>query len=486
MNPLQFLYSTVDVIKDGKNGKISLVYDNVGKQFYIMKERDLKTAEIYSRLKDLKSPYLPEIYHAVESDGKIFIVEEFIQGRTLADILTHNNGLDEKNSADVLKQVCNALKILHALKIIHRDIKPSNIMVTKSGAVKLIDFSIARIEKANRDTDTDFLGTRGYAPPEQYGFGQTDSRSDIYSLGVTMQEILGENYDGYLNKILSKCTNLNPAERYQSADEILADIDKKYFAYKIQNVALKTAVTCAAVFVILFTAQKFLDADEVPAVETEPESADVEETTPPIQTAPPKYEGEKVEWSEIKIPSSANPTPAYNPTPPIQTFPPVENAPQVLEPPAPAKRISDPRLNRVCTLTLNGNTYGEGAGEIPASIWQTWQSDGENVYLPQNFSVGLNLANTDSAPLNISVTADLNGLQKSEKIFPAINLASGQSENFQIPIGGLACSNGVFEIEIWLRTGDNTPLVSFWNGKNFSANHTVRIYLRDYAKLKHR
>lgn len=450
MNPLQFLYDTVDVIKDGKNGKISLVYDNVGKQFYIMKERDLKTAEIYSRLKDLKSPYLPEIYHAVESDGKFFIVEEFIQGRTLAEILTHNNGLDEKNSADVLKQICNALKILHALKIIHRDIKPSNIMVTKTGAVKLIDFSIARIEKANRDTDTDFLGTRGYAPPEQYGFGQTDSRSDIYSLGVTIQEILGENYEGYLNKILSKCTNLNPAERYQSAEEILADIDKKYFAYKIQNVALKTAVTCAAVFVILFTAQKFLDADEVPAVETEPKSTDVEEITPPVQT-----------------------------TPPIQAV-----TPPVLEPPA--KKNYDPRLNRVCTLTLNGNTYSNGAGEIPASIWQTWKSDGENIYLPQNFSVGLNLANTDSAPLNISVTADLNGLQKSEKIFPAVNLAGGQSENFQIPIGGLACSNGTFEVTIWLRTGDNAPLAGFWNGKQFSANHSVRIYLRDYAKLTHR
>ena len=485
MNPLQFLYDTVDVIKDGKNGKISLVYDNVGKQFYIMKERDLKTAEIYSRLKDLKSPYLPEIYHAVESDGRFFVVEEFIQGRTLYEILLHNNGLDEKNSADVLKQVCNALKILHGLKIIHRDIKPSNIMVTKSGTVKLIDFSIARIEKADNATDTEFLGTRGYSPPEQYGFGQTDSRSDIYSLGVTMQEILGENYDGYLNKILSKCTNLNPAERYQSADELLADIDKKYFAYKIKNVALKTAVTCAAVFLILFAAQKFLDADEVPPVETEPESADVEEITPPVQTAPPeKYESEKVEWSEIKIPSSTNSTPTNNPMPPVQTTPPIQAVtPQVLEPPA--KKNYDPRLNRVCTLTLNGNTYS-GTAEIPASIWQTWQSDGENVYLPQNFSVGLNLANTDSVPLNISVTADLNGLQKAEKIFPAVNLASGQSENFQIPIGGLACSNGVFEVEIWLRTGDNTPLVSFWNGKSFSSNNTVRIYLRDYAKLKHR
>lgn len=110
-----------------------------------MKERNLKTAEIYSRLKEIKSPYIPEIYHAVEYDGKFFIVEEFIQGRTLQEILTHNNGLDEHKTAEIFKQLCNALKILHDKKIIHRDIKPSNIMITKNGSVKLIDFGIARI-----------------------------------------------------------------------------------------------------------------------------------------------------------------------------------------------------------------------------------------------------------------------------------------------------------------------------------------------------
>ena len=86
MNPLQFLYDTVDILKDGKTGKVYFVYDKVSKQPYILKERALKTAEIYSRLKEIKSPYLPEIYHAVEYDGKLFIVEEFIQGQTLYDM----------------------------------------------------------------------------------------------------------------------------------------------------------------------------------------------------------------------------------------------------------------------------------------------------------------------------------------------------------------------------------------------------------------
>ena len=487
MNPLQFLYEPVDVLKDGANGKISLVYDKVGKQFFIMKERDLKTAEIYSRLKEIKSPYLPEIFHAIEFDGKFFIVEEFIQGRTLQEILTQNNGLDEKKSAEVLIQLCNALKVLHAQKIIHRDIKPSNIIVTKNFSVKLIDFNISRIEKENRETDTDFLGTRGYAPPEQYGFGQTDARSDIFSLGVTIQKILGEDYDGYLKKILAKCTELNPANRYQSAEEILADVPKKFFLHKAKTAATKLIATGAIIFLSVFVGQNFLDSGKIPEPKIETESKIFEETSPPqVQSPQGKYETEKIDWGEIKIPDAENFSP---PSSQIQS-PPQIPPPEIFEPVEPqtskeSKKKSDPRLNRVCTLTLNGEIYSEGVGEIPAQIWQNWRSDGENIYLPENFSVSVILENKNSEPLNVSVEATLTGLQRTEKIFPPANLLSGQQETFEIPIGGLACINGIFEVTIFLRADDETPLTVFWNEKNFSNSQSVKIYLRDYAKTKY-
>lgn len=138
------------------------------------------------------------------------------------------------------------------------------------------------------------------------------------------------------------------------------------------------------------------------------------------------------------------------------------------------EKVFDPRRNRVCTLTLNGKTYKSGNGEISSDIWQAWKNDGENFYLPQNFSVNLNLENKSAAPLNISVKANLKGLQKSEKVFPAVILA-GTSKNFEIPIGGLACFNGSFEVEIWLRE-NGEPLVSFWNGENFSSSSSVIIF----------
>ncbi len=113
----------------------------------------------------------------------------------------------------------------------------------------------------------------------------------------------------------------------------------------------------------------------------------------------------------------------------------------------PRKKVSDPRLNRVGTVTFNGKTYNAGTIEIPSDIWQTWESDDENVYFPPNFSVSFNLENKDDAPFNVSVTADLKGQQNIEKNFPAIDLAAGQSQNFEIPIGGMLAVAGVLKLK---------------------------------------
>lgn len=101
-------------------------------------------------------------------------------------------------------------------------------MLTRDGVIRLIDFGISRIAKDDSATDTNFLGTRGYAPPEQYGFGQTDARSDIYSLGVTAQRLLGKNYTGWMKKIITRCTKIpaavdNPAGTDDTAAELAAE-----------------------------------------------------------------------------------------------------------------------------------------------------------------------------------------------------------------------------------------------------------------------
>ena len=344
-------------------------------------------------------------------------------------------------------------------------------MLTENENVKLIDFSISRIEKENKENDTDFLGTKGYAPPEQFGFGQTDARSDIYSLGVTIQKILGENYDGYLKKILAKCTEMDPKNRYQSVEEILSDIDKNFLRHKIKKVAVNVTATCATAFSIFTLAQNFFAEEEMPVRTETVEEIKPQKEKSKLEKFAPRETSKKVEWAEIKIPEniSVSINPAH------QSLE-VRTSEDTAEP-------RDPRLNRICTLTLNGKTYEVGNGEISADIWKAWKNDGKNFYLPQNFSVNLNLENKDAAPLNISVTANLKGLQESEKVFPAV-IPAGTSKNFEIPIGGLACINGKFEVEIWLRENDGAPLFGYWNGENFSSSSHVVIFLADYNNFK--
>jgi len=224
MNPLENFYEIIDDLKE--DGKVKLAYERRAKQICIIKERNLNAKMLYEILKNEGIPYIPEIYRLVEFDGKLFVVEEYISGLTLEELLNYNETFSENDVADIMHQMCESLMILHAYNIIHRDIKPANIILTRDGVIRLIDFGISRIAKDDSDTDTKYLGTRGYAPPEQFGFGQTDARSDIYSLGVLIQRLLGKNYNGWLKPIIERCTQFDPEKRYLSAEDLLNDFDR--------------------------------------------------------------------------------------------------------------------------------------------------------------------------------------------------------------------------------------------------------------------
>ena len=227
-NPLEkFLgdnYELVDTLKSSEENFVATVYDKLAKRLCVVKQRDLKYLPIYRTLKALDNPHVPKIYRLFERDGKLVVVEEHVDGQTLEDFLIYRpDEIDESLAEKILLQLCDCLAAVHAEKIIHRDLKPANIMLTEKNFVKLVDFGIARIFKSESSADTEKLGTRDYAPPEQFGlfnFGQSDPRSDIYSLGVTMKKFLGDGYDGRLKKVLDKCTALEPARRFQSVDEL--------------------------------------------------------------------------------------------------------------------------------------------------------------------------------------------------------------------------------------------------------------------------
>ena len=147
----------------------------------------------YKKLKEHPQPIAPKVIYCSESDGETLIVEEYVQGESLLERLEQGRNLTEKEAEHILLQLCDGLQYLHEQGIIHRDIKPSNLILQNGGIIRLIDFDAARTVKEDKSEDTRFLGTKGYAPPEQFGYGQTDERSDIYSVGITMQKMLGKD-----------------------------------------------------------------------------------------------------------------------------------------------------------------------------------------------------------------------------------------------------------------------------------------------------
>lgn len=162
----------------------------------------------------------PKILYCVEEPGETVVVEEFVSGVSLRARLEAAEFLAEAEAARALLFVCDGLSVLHGLGIVHRDIKPSNLILVEDGTLRLIDFDAARTQKEDQSEDTALLGTKGYAPPEQFGYGQTDARSDIYALGVTMKNMLGPDYRGALLPVLEKCTELDPKRRYASARDL--------------------------------------------------------------------------------------------------------------------------------------------------------------------------------------------------------------------------------------------------------------------------
>lgn len=142
-------------------------------------------------LHNLDHDGLPKHIATFESDTMTVTVREYVEGIPLSRYAKEND-LPEREIVQICVRLCDILGYLHHREapIIHRDIKPQNIIVRPDGSVALIDFDIARIYRSGNETDTMFFGTQAYAPPEQYGFSQTDARTDIYSLGVLLRWLL--------------------------------------------------------------------------------------------------------------------------------------------------------------------------------------------------------------------------------------------------------------------------------------------------------
>lgn len=217
-------YDTLRVLKQSPRGTVSVVRHKKSGTRYVFR-RYSGSGEVYRRLLPVLCPHLPQIMEAAEQDGQTAVLEEYVQGDTLAELLMGAR-LTEREARQVTMQLCQALHVLHSMGAVHRDVKPENVILRGSDAV-LIDFDAARIYKVASESDTQVLGTTGFAAPEQYGIFQSDERADIFSLGVLLNIMLTGKHPsremaaGKMGRIVCKCTMTAPEQRYQSARALM-------------------------------------------------------------------------------------------------------------------------------------------------------------------------------------------------------------------------------------------------------------------------
>ncbi len=217
------------------HANVVLVQHTDTRQVFVRKELTVYEKGVYDYLMAHPARFFPKIYECIESDGRLILIEEYVQGRNLEEYLDEKGKLSEAEAVSLMQHVCYSLMSLHGLNppIIHRDLKPSNILLANDGRILLIDFNAARNFDGKKDADTVIIGTKKYAAPEQYGYAQTDARTDVYALGVILNRMLTgkypskEVYPGKMGDIIRKCIQFDPAARYQSVGELMRDLSGK-------------------------------------------------------------------------------------------------------------------------------------------------------------------------------------------------------------------------------------------------------------------
>ena len=230
-------YTTVQLLKDNRLERTELVEDATGKRYvrkFLQVEPEKKHP--YELMDAICSPLLPHVVSHARVGDRLIVVLEWVEGTTV-EKLYESQAPDLRRAQAIFDDVCSAVEVLHAAEggpIIHRDINPSNIVFDGTHA-HLIDFGIARRPHSGAHADTELWGTMGYAPPEQFGFGQSDERADVYAAGKLLRFLVTGEHPGQeamqvapgLSRVLDRACAIEPDKRYSSISKLRRAADRQ-------------------------------------------------------------------------------------------------------------------------------------------------------------------------------------------------------------------------------------------------------------------
>ncbi|MCL2634664.1 MAG: protein kinase [Oscillospiraceae bacterium] len=386
-----------------------LLQDRVSDELFILKRyHDSMHMGNHSNetelLRGLEHKGLPRFEASIKDDNAQLIIHKYVDGIPLDEFLAERGLINPEKTIEIISAICDVLIFLHSQPepIIHRDIKPSNIIINPdNNAVTLIDFGISRKYSENAENDTLHLGTQKFAPPEQYGFAQTDCRTDIYALGVVMRYCLTGTTDRSsrikdisLERIAMKCTALAPESRFQSASALKRALNN----YK--NRVLRRIIGCTASLLVLCSAitlalavREYIGTSDVPLVEPPPtvsssaESSEIVNPPPATSTEPVISKAFSVEPEPQSVETDSAETLPAEPTP--TEPPPVQPLPD--QPPLPSQPPqTEPSIVEVIREFKTPDGYDEHDYQSIISFF----TQNDNLKILENLGWDLNNPNT--------------------------------------------------------------------------------------------
>lgn len=190
---------------------------------------------IYEHIRVRNYTGVPRVIDIYPENDYFVLIEEYVQGKSLQQMLDEKIPFYPEFVREIVKSLSHTLEPIHRDGIVHRDITASNVIFAGGDRFYLIDFGNARTYKSDQSTDTEYIGTQNYAAPEQFGFGQSDKKTDIYSIGVLMNVLLTGGsftyerlYKGKLDKVIKKCTRVNPQSRYKNMSALRRGLFRAY------------------------------------------------------------------------------------------------------------------------------------------------------------------------------------------------------------------------------------------------------------------